>query len=194
VKAGNLTHMRAWEMNADGTRSGLAFTARDLNRHEPLRGVHRTGIVIDDRPSGPMLNVYGGLADRDDLFDPRYTYGIEMWVPLRHAGTPDTERPTQWAYFVLPRARVDEHTDYTDPGGTNHPAVTFTLSAGHQWGPGPHPVHWFDTGDTLEPAYLNTLATIYAYAYMTTTMAPSTAFQYTDAITHRPATPKGPTP
>lgn len=185
-----LTHMRAWEMNGDGTRAGLAFTARD---HEPLKDHYFAGVVIDDVHN--TLTLYGTLVQRD-LFNPDIPYGLELWAPLRtHGGGDCAQGLAQWAYFVLPMARVSDvattddgyymYRGYDHPDGNTYPALTFDLRTGHQWGRGPHPVRLVDVGDELQPAYLEDIAATYNRVLMTTTMAPETAFQYTEHITHR---------
>lgn len=190
MRGTKLTHMRAWEMNGDGTRAGLAFTARD---HEPLKDHYLVGVVIDDQRN--TLTLYGELVHRD-LFNPDIPYGLELWAPLRvHGAGECAQGPTQWAYFVLPMARMADvavdadgyytYGEYTHADGNTYPALTFNLHTGHQWGRGPHPVRLVEVGAELQPAYLEDIAATYNRVLMTTTMAPETAFQYTERITHR---------
>lgn len=189
-------------MNGDGTRAGLAFTARDLDRDDPLNKHYVTGFVLDSESE--RCTLYGGLLQHN-LFSSGLPYGFELWAPLRPRHQLDScaEAPTQWAYLVLPMARLVEdftagldgwaYSKYDHPNGHSYPAVTFTLHAGHQWGRGPHPVRLIEAGDAWEPAYFtDDLAGTYKYAMGTTTMAPSTALQYTDDITHRKPARKGP--
>lgn len=190
MRGTKLTHLRAWEMNGDGTRAGLAFTAYD---HEPLAARYFAGVVIDDVHN--TLTLYGDLVQRD-LFNPDIPYGLELWAPLRVHGAGDcTEGPNQWAYFVLPMARVSDvfadadgyytYHGYDHPDGNTYPALIFNLRTGHQWGRGPHPVRLVEVGAELQPAYLDDIAATYNRVLMTTTMAPATALQYTERITHR---------
>lgn len=188
-----LTHLRAWEMNGDGTRAGLAFTAHDT---EPLKDHYFAGVVINDEPAA--LTLYGDLVERD-LFNPDIPYGLEMWSPLvAHQAPACAQELTQWAYFVIPMARIANRSvigldgneyyvgaDYQHPNGRSYPSLTFSLHTGHQWGRGPHPVRLVEVGTELQPAYLDEVTSTYNRVYMTTTMAPATAFQYTERITHR---------
>lgn len=195
-----MTHLRAWEVNGDGTVAGLAFTARDLDQHDPLKGQYATGAVIDDGDANTFA-LYGGLVGHD-LFNADIAYGIEMWVPMTSHQLPTCEpAPTQWFYFVMPLLRlVDDFTVDADGyytyrednhSGTPYPALTFTMHARHQWGRGPHPVRLVEVGAELEPAYLDPIPEHCNRAHVSTTMAPATAFQYTDNITHRKPARKG---
>lgn len=184
-----LTHMRAWEVNGDGTRAGLAFTARDLDRHDPLKRRHFTGAVIDDAPG--TFTLFGGLAPVH-LFSGGVAYAFELWAPMEPT---DECAPPRWAYFVLPMTRlvVDftigldgwEYADYVHTDGCRYPSLTFTLHAGNQWGKGPHPVRLVEVGAELTPAYFDELPASCKFTYAATAMAPTTALQYTDHITHR---------
>jgi hypothetical protein len=191
MKPMKLTHLRAWEMNADGTRAGLAFTARDT---EPLKEDYFAGVVIDDEPA--TLTLYGTLVQQD-LLNPDIPYGLELWAPLvTHLAADRAHELTQWAYFMMPMSRMvrdfnvgfdgtEYFAAYTHPDGHTYPSVTFNLHTGHQWGRGPHPVRLVEVGDELQPAYLDDIATTYNRVMTTTTMAPETALQYTEHITHR---------
>lgn len=195
MRGTKLTHLRAWEMHGDGTRAGLAFTARD---REPLGDEYFAGGVIDDTEGCATLILYGDLINRD-LFNPEVPYGLELWSPLFGHRTPAYgQELTQWAYVVIPMARIANGSvigldgneyyigaDYQHPNGNSYPSLTFSLHTGHQWGRGPHPVRLVEVGTELQPAYLDEVASTYNRVLMTTTMAPETAFQYTERITHR---------
>jgi hypothetical protein len=201
MSVASIRYLRAWEVNSDGTLAGLAATAVDIDQHAPTRMKLRPA-VLDPGRSLDELVLYGELVHRN-LFRRRYAYALEIWGNIKSTGpcldvANATVVPGLWGYCVFPLVRtnhddpdVDDDTleytyaRYDDEYGNNVDAVRFNIHPGHAWGEGPHPVRFVEHDDTLHPAHIDPLAPHIPFMFATTTMAPSTALQYTEHVRTR---------
>lgn len=200
MSTASIRYLRAWEVNLDGTRAGLAATAVDIDQHAPTRMKMQFG-AREGLPHNELV-LYGELVHRN-LFRRAHAYALEIWgnvvtSPAQGALHP-TVVPDQWGYCVFPLGRpidddpeVDDDTleyvypQYIDDQGNNVDAVRFQLHKGNAWGEGPHPVRFVEHDDTLHPAYLDPpLTPDLEFMFAQTTMNPTTALQYTEHITKR---------
>jgi hypothetical protein len=201
MSVSSIRYLRAWEVNRDGTRAGLAVTAVDIDVHAPTR-MKLLPAVLEPGRSLDELVLYGELVHRN-LFRQRYAYALEIWGNMRSTGQAagydaGTVAPNIWGYCVFPLVRtnhadpdVDDDTldytyaKYTDADGVAVDAVRFNIHTGHAWGEGPHPVRFVEHDNTLHPAHIDPLRADIPFMFATTTMAPSAALQYTEHITKR---------